>query len=323
MKTIFVSGTAGFIASNFINYMVKKYPNYLFVSIDKIDYCSNIKNIDVLHEKNHRFIKGNLLNNELMNIIFEEYDFNIILHFAAQSHVDNSFENSFIFIEDNVKATVNLLEYSKKCKNLEKFIHVSTDEVYGEISLNGEYCTINTKLNPTNPYSASKASAEYFVLSYQKSFNIPIIITRGNNVYGPRQYPDKLVPKTIKKIMNNEKMTIHGNGKNFRSFMHVDDVVRAFEIILEKGDVGKIYNIGTDYELCNLDVVKKIIEIIKPNENPNDWIEYVKDRPWNDLRYGVNCDDLKNLGWFEEFTFDEGIINTIEWYKKIFSIATT
>lgn len=318
MKTIFVTGTAGFIASNFINYIVKKYPDYFFISIDKIDYCSNLKNITVLKEKNHRFFKGNILNNELMDTIFDEYDINIIIHFAAQSHVDNSFENAFIFIEDNVKATVNLLEYAKKCKNLQKFIHVSTDEVYGEININDEHCTINTRLNPTNPYSASKASAEYFVLSYQKSFNIPVIISRGNNVYGPRQFPDKLIPKTIKKLFDNERMTIHGTGKNYRSFLYVDDVCTAFETIMEKGVVGKIYNIGTEYEVCNFDVIKKIIEIMKPNEDYKNWIEYVKDRPWNDLRYGVNCDDLLNLGWKEEYTFDEGLRKTIEWYKNIF-----
>ncbi len=317
MKTILVTGTAGFIGSNFINYVVKKYSDYFFVSIDKIDYCSDIKNINVLNEKNHKFYKGNLLNNELMNNIFDEFDFNIIIHFAAQSHVDNSFENAFIFIEDNVKATVNLLEYSKKCKNLEKFIHVSTDEVYGEISLNGEHCTIETRLNPTNPYSASKASAEYFVLSYQKSYNIPVIITRGNNVYGPRQFPDKLIPKTINRILNNEKMTLHGNGKNLRSFLYVKDVAKAFEIIMEKGEIGHIYNIGTDFEICNIDVIKKIIQILKPEEDFNKYIEYVKDRPWNDLRYGVNCDDLKKLGWKEEYDFENGLMETIKWYKNM------
>lgn len=316
MKTIFVTGTAGFIASNFINYIVKKYPDYFFVSIDKIDYCSDIKNIDVLKEKNHKFYKGNLLNNELMETIFNDYDFNIIIHFAAQSHVDNSFENAFIFIDDNIKATVNLLEYSKRLNNLEKFIHVSTDEVYGEISLTDEHCTIETKLNPTNPYSASKAAAEYFVLSYNKSYNIPVIITRGNNVYGPRQFPDKLIPKTINKILNNEKMTIHGNGNNMRSFLYVEDVAKAFEIIMEKGIIGHIYNIGTDFEICNLDVIKKIVEILKPGEDFNNYIEYVKDRPWNDLRYGVNCNDLKNLGWEEGYNFNKGLKETIDWYKN-------
>lgn len=313
---IFVTGTAGFIASNFINYMVKHYPHYNFVSIDKIDYCSNEKNIKVLDSPNHTFYRGNILDNNLMTKIFSENEFDIIIHFAAQSHVDNSFENTFIFLDDNVKATVNLLEYTKTCKNLKKFIHISTDEVYGEINLDGEVCSVTTRLNPTNPYSASKAAAEYFALSYQKSFKVPLIITRGNNVYGPRQYHDKLVPKCIKLFQEGKKFPIHGNGKNMRSFLYVKDAIRAFENIIFKGEIGKIYNIGTKEEYSVKEVVLNIGRIIHPYKKEKDLIYYVKDRPWNDLRYGIEFNELVKLGWKQRVSFNNGLNKTIDWYKK-------
>jgi dTDP-glucose 4,6-dehydratase len=319
-KNILITGGCGFIGSNFINYMIPKYPNTNFINIDKLDYCSNLSNIIVENMKNYKFIKGDLLNMDLLNSIVNDNSIDCIIHMAAQSHVDNSFNNANIFIQDNIIASVNVLELCRNNKTIKRLIHVSTDEVYGEIGINDDNCTVNMKLNPTNPYSASKASAEYFVKCYQKCYNIPVIITRGNNVYGIRQYPEKLIPKFIKLLLENKKCTIHGNGKNLRSFIHVDDTVKAFETIIIKGKIGEIYNIGTECEYSVIDIAKKLIYIIKNTDNYNDWIEYIEDRHWNDLRYGVNNKKLINLGWTEsKIYFDDTLKECVEWYKNKFS----
>lgn len=319
-KNILITGGCGFIGSNFVNYMVKKYPETNFVNIDRLDYCSDSDNVIVTEETNYKFVKGDLRDRELLGDVITRNGIDCIVHFAAQTHVDNSFENTHIFIEDNIIVTVNILEICRKNKKIKRLVHVSTDEVYGEIGLDDEFCTVDIKLNPTNPYSVSKASAEYFVNCYRKCFGVPVIITRGNNVYGPRQYPEKLIPKFMKLLLENKKCTIHGEGKNLRNFIHVHDTVTAFDTILTKGIVGEVYNIGTDNEFSVMDVAKKLILLIKGTEDYEKWIEYVEDRSWNDLRYGVNNKKLVDLGWEELHTnFDQGLRDCLTWYKNKFA----
>lgn len=303
-KNVIVTGGCGFIGSNFLNYMTKKHKNIHFHNIDKLDYCANPQNVTVSQNDNYHFYKCDINDKNFISHIMESQNIDAIVHFAAQSHVDNSFDNSLQFTVDNVMGTHTLLECVKKYGKLKKFIHISTDEVYGEVDDNHEGCHEKSILNPTNPYAATKASAEMLVNSYHHSYKIPVIITRGNNVHGPNQYPEKLIPKFEQFILNNKKMPIHGNGKTKRNFVHVYDVARAVEIILEKGVVGEIYNIGTDNEYTVLEIAERLLKKHKPNENINDWVEFVEDRPFNDYRYAINSDKLKELGWSEIMKFE-------------------
>ena len=323
MKNILITGGCGFIASNFLNYVLEKYPTFLFVNIDALYYCADEKNITQENriKENYKFVKGNINDTNLINFILKQYNIDTIIHFAAQSHVDNSFSNPIQYTKDNILGTHNLLECVREYGKIEKFIHVSTDEVYGE-SLCPETDIKNekSKLNPTNPYSATKASAEMIVNSYVYSYNLPIIITRGNNVYGPRQYPEKLIPKFIKQLLNNEKCPIHGEGKTERSFLYVEDVVRAFDLILNQGKIGEIYNIGTQHEYSVLDITKRLVKEIKGNENFNKYTEYVEDRNYNDKRYTISFSKLEKLGWKQEIFLDEGLKKTIEYYTQYFGV---
>lgn len=306
---LLITGGCGFIGSNFINYYKNKYPNIKIINLDKLDYCSNKNNIN--HDK---LIIGNLKNKELILHILEEYEIDTIIHFGAQTHVDNSFGNSIEFTIDNILGTHTLLECCKEYGKIKRIIHISTDEVYGEVDINHEGCSEKCLLNPTNPYAATKAGAEFIVRSYYYSFKIPIIITRCNNVYGPRQYHEKLIPKFIKQLMNNNKCTLHGEGITRRNFIHVYDVSRAIEIILEKGEINNIYNIGTNNEYSVYEIAKKIINYLKPNEKIENWIEYIADRNFNDYRYAITFNELKKLGWNEEIDFNEGFKDTINWF---------
>ena len=318
MKNILVTGGCGFIASNFLNYMLDKYPIYNFVNIDALYYCADKHNIteENRNKINYTFIKGQIQNRDLIDLILNFYKIDTILHFAAQSHVDNSFCNAIQYTKDNVLGTHILLECVKDYGKIEKFIHVSTDEVYGEsISKETDIKNETSILNPTNPYAATKASAEMLVNSYVYSYNLPIIITRGNNVYGPLQYPEKLIPKFIKSIMNNELCTVHGKGDTERSFLYVSDVVRAFETILFKGKIGEIYNIGTNLEYSVLDITRKLVKLIKNDENNyENYIEYVEDRKYNDKRYNISFNKLLELGWEQKVFIDEGLQKTIDYY---------
>ena len=314
-NNILITGGCGFIGSNVLNYLMKNYPNIKFVNVDKLDYCSTTKNVII--QPNYIFIKGDIKNEILVKKILNDYNIDTIIHFAAQTHVDNSFENAMLFIEENIIATYILLKSSVEYNKLKRFIHVSTDEVYGESELNSDTNTEETILNPTNPYSASKASAEYYVKSYFKCYKLPIIITRGNNVFGPRQFPEKLIPKFITKLFSNDKCTIHGTGKNLRNFIYVDDVSTAFETILFKGEIGQIYNIGTKNEYSVKEITYDLIKLIKNDQNYDKYIEYIKDRPWNDLRYTISSDKLQKLGWKEQTDFYEGLNKTINWYYNL------
>jgi len=317
-KNLLITGGCGFIGSNFINYFSNKYPDIKIINLDALHYCSNKNNIhsEIRNSKNYEFIKGNINSIDLLDHILNKYQIDSVIHFAAQSHVQNSFTDSIKYTNDNVLGTHNLLEACKIYNKIKKFIHVSTDEVYGEsmISKNEIQKNENNILCPTNPYAATKAAAELIAQSYQSSFNFPIVITRGNNVFGENQYPEKLIPKFIKLLKNNQKITIHGDGSSLRSFIHVYDVCTAFDIILSNGVIGEIYNIGSEInmEYSVLDVGKLLIKLIKKTDDFNKWITYVEDRPFNDKRYFINSNKLKELGWKTTQTFKESIKKLID-----------
>lgn len=312
-EIVLVTGVAGFIGSNFIVFMVKKYPNIQFIGIDKISYCSNLDNIkDIKDYKNFKFYKYDLTDENKMNKIFEDHKINNVIHFAAYTHVDNSFGNSIEFTKNNIVATHILLEFSKKNK-INKFIYVSTDEVYGSTNIISDE---KSTLDPTNPYAATKAASEHLVKSYYYSFKLPIIITRGNNVYGPNQYPDKVIPLFIFRLLNDKKCQIQGSGHQKRSFLYIDDVVVAFDIIFNHGKIGEIYNIGTDHEVSINNLSYILIDKIKHTKKYDDWIEYITDRNINDIRYQISIEKLKLLGWKQETSFDDGLEKTINWCSK-------
>jgi dTDP-glucose 4,6-dehydratase len=319
IKSLFVTGGCGFIGSNFINIFSKKYPHVKIINFDCLYYSAKKENIadEIRQSENYTFIEGNLQSFDLLKYIFTTNNITHIIHFAAQSHVQNSFEDSLEYTKDNVVGTHNLLEINRLHNpNLKKFVHVSTDEVYGESMFGNEEKkkTEQSVLCPTNPYAATKAAAEMLVQSYSHSFGLPIIITRGNNVYGPNQYPEKLIPKFIQLLKDNKKVTIQGDGSCVRAFLHSFDTSLAFEKILLKGEIGEIYNIGCDegMEYSVLDIAKKLIKFTKNTNNYNEWIEYVENRPFNDKRYYISNQKLKDLGWKISINFDEGLLNLLQ-----------
>jgi len=300
---LLVTGGCGFIGSNFINYYFPKNKINKLINLDAMYYCANEDNIDIDIRNSNKYIlvKGNLCDNNLVEHILKEYKITYIIHFAAQSHVQNSFYNSLTYTKDNILGTHVLLESCRKYGKIKRFIHVSTDEVYGESmnEINEQSKTEHSILCPTNPYAATKAGAELIAQSYCHSYKMPIIITRGNNVYGANQYPEKLIPRFIQLLKDNKKVTIQGDGSSVRAFLHAYDTATAFECILEKGKIGEIYNIGCDekMEYSVMEIAKILIKMIKKTENYNEWIEYIEDRPFNDKRYYISNTKLKYLGW--------------------------
>jgi dTDP-glucose 4,6-dehydratase len=300
---LLITGGCGFIGSNFINYYFPKAHINTLVNFDAMYYCASEDNVDEIIRKNERYVlvKGNLCNSELVAKTLRKHRITHIIHFAAQSHVQNSFEDSIKFTHDNIVGTHTLLECGRKWGQLVKFVHVSTDEVYGE-SMNHvdeKHKTEHSILCPTNPYAATKAGAELIAQSYHHSYKMPIIITRGNNVYGPNQYPEKLIPLFIKLLKENRKVTIQGNGSSVRAFLHAYDTARAFECILERGEIGEIYNIGCDegMEYSVMEIAHILIEMIHNTKDYESWIEYIEDRPYNDMRYYISNQKVKDLGW--------------------------
>lgn len=313
-KTLFITGGAGFIGSNFINIFCKKYPKTQVINFDALYYCADENNVDreIRDSSSYKFIHGNLQSYDLLKYIFESNPITHIIHFAAQSHVQNSFTDSIQYTKDNVLGTHNLLEVARLyCPTLERFIHCSTDEVYGEsmLEVDEQHKTEQSVLCPTNPYAASKAAAEMLVQSYNHSFNMPIIITRGNNVYGPNQYPEKVIPRFINQLKSNEKVTIQGDGSCVRAFLHAYDTANAFITVLEKGKIGEIYNIGCDegMEYSIIDVAKILIKRIHRTEDYSKWISYIEDRPFNDKRYYISNQKLRDLGWNINISFEKGL----------------
>jgi len=314
MKNILVTGGCGFIGSNFINYMLDTYKDITIVNIDKLDYCSDINN--VYHKERYKLVASDINNSFILKNVLETHNIDSVVHFAAQSHVDNSFGNSIQFTRDNVMGTHTLLECCRVYGKIEKFVHISTDEVYGEVDGEHQGCNEKSLLNPTNPYAATKAAAEFLVRSYYHSFKLPVVITRGNNVYGPRQFPEKLIPRFISNLLVGKQCPIHGEGKTRRNFIYVDDVSRAVDTILRKGEINEIYNIGSDDEYSVMDVLKTLIEKIGIDSTVEEMAEYVEDRAFNDFRYCIDSSKLEKLGWNKTTTFKEGIQNTILWYKQ-------
>jgi len=313
-ERILVTGGGGFIGSNFVVHMLQKYRKYHVVVLDKLSYCSNIKNLDPVKSLNCTFIKGDIQDATLVAKVLNEHQIDSIVHFAAETHVDNSFGNSVAFTHSNVMGTHVLLECLRAAKGqVRRFIHVSTDEVYGSC-LDGVAKKERVALDPTNPYAATKAAAEHLVMSYLHSFQLPVIITRGNNVYGPRQYPEKLIPKFINRLHRGMKLPLHGDGQNRRSFVYVMDVAKAFDLILHKGTTGETYNIGTDNELKNIEVAEALIKAFGKEDEKKDIITFVPDRAFNDVRYFIDSSKLHTLGWTPETTFEDGLKQTIDWY---------
>ena len=304
MPAALVTGGCGFIGSNFLNIIKERHPDIEFVNIDKLDYCSNIHNVNSGVAK---FIQHNLCNVGILENIVKEYKFDYVFHFAAQSHVDNSFTSPLGFTLDNTYGTHTLIEVCRRHIPNVEFIHFSTDEVYGESKTDEPFTEDTGVLRPTNPYSASKAAAEMIVRSYIESFDMNIKIIRCNNVYGPNQYPEKLIPKFIRLLKEGKKCTIHGiNSANVRrAFMHVHDVVDAVEVVWKSGKSGEVYNIASDDELSVMDVTKLIIKTLKNTEEYDEWIEYVEDRPFNDRRYHICAKKLKELGWSQKRTRED------------------
>jgi len=316
--TILVTGGAGFIGSHFINALWSQYKHIRIVNADALYYCADVNNVaeHVRNDSRYVFVKCNLRNKDEIDSIFSVFDVTHVLHFAAQSHVQTSFTDALEYTMDNVLGTHNLLESARlNCPRLKKFIHVSTDEVYGESMLLGDDVkkTEQSILCPTNPYAATKAAAELIAQSYYHSFRMPIIITRGNNVYGPGQYPEKVIPRFIHQLRENQPVTIQGDGSCLRAFLHVSDAASAFMTILESGGVGEIYNIGCDegMEYSIMDIALLLIRLIKcfnlDDESVSAWIKYIEDRPFNDKRYYISNAKLKALGWRIRVNFEDGI----------------
>ncbi|XP_055356542.1 dTDP-D-glucose 4,6-dehydratase-like [Paramacrobiotus metropolitanus] len=314
-KIILVTGGCGFIGSNFINYWTKQYPNDMIVNLDSLQLSANPQNIENPNHYKYHFIHGTLLDAPLITKLFQDFAFTHVVHFAAASNVDQSFSHPMDCTTSNVLGTHVLLEVVRKSQELQMLVYISTDEVYGEIAHGTS--SESFPFLPTNPYAASKASAECLVMSYGKSYNIPYIITRCNNVYGPYQYPAQAIPKFCLLLLKKRRMPVHGSGHAVRRFVHVLDKCRALDIIMEKGQIGEIYNIGTLDEVSILQICELLLEeIFKESTVLQDWIDYVPDRPYNDCRYSVDFSKLKALGWKQSIEFKKGFADTVEWYKN-------
>ena len=306
---LLVTGGAGFIGSCFVRHILNKYPSYQVVNLDALTYCGNIQNLDDIKENpNYTFIHGNICDKNLVREIISGVD--CVVNFAAESHVDNSIKNPGIFIETNVQGTLNLLQASYEAK-IERFLQVSTDEVYGTLGKTG-YFYETTPLAPNSPYSASKAGADMLVRAYHETYGLFTLNTRCSNNYGPYQSSEKLIPFFISKLLNNEKVPVYGDGLNVRDWLYVYDHCEAIDVVLHNGKSGEVYNIGGHNEKTNMEITKLILDAMGKNESS---IEYVADRLGHDRRYAISNDKItKELGWKPSITFEEGIKLTIEWY---------
>ncbi|RYO92430.1 hypothetical protein DL764_008137 [Monosporascus ibericus] len=321
VKNIMITGGAGFIACWVVRHLTLTYPGaYNIVSFDKLDYCASLNNIWMLRDKrNFTFHYGDITNPSEVLDCMERYNIDTIFHFAAQSHVDLSFGNSYGFTHTNVYGTHVMLESAKKV-GVKRFIHVSTDEVYGEVKDDDDDLLETSILAPTNPYAASKAAAEMLVNSYMKSFKLPAIIVRSNNVYGPHQFPEKIIPKFTCLLNRKRPMVLHGDGTHTRRYLYAGDAADAFDTILHKGTLGQIYNVGSYDEISNIDLCRLLLKELRiPNENTQDfdkWVKYTQDRPFNDHRYAVDGTKLRQLGWKQKTPFAEGLRTTVGWYTR-------
>ncbi len=326
MKTYLITGCAGFIGSNFVYYMLNKYKEIRLVNLDKLTYAGNLENLKgVEGDPRHIFVQGDICDKELVSKLFQEYDFDYVINFAAESHVDRSISNPEIFVQTNVMGTVNLLQCAKNAwydngswAEGKKFVQVSTDEVYGSLGDEG-YFMETTPLCPHSPYSSSKASADMFVMAFHDTYGMPVNITRCSNNYGPYQFPEKLIPLMINNIKNHKKLPVYGDGMNVRDWLYVEDHCKAIDMVAENGRDGEVYNVGGHNERPNIFIVKTIIaqlhDRLKDEGISEELIEYVADRLGHDRRYGIDPTKIKDeLGWYPETAFEVGIVKTIDWY---------
>ncbi|MBW9221288.1 dTDP-glucose 4,6-dehydratase [Methanothermococcus sp. SCGC AD-155-M21] len=302
-----VTGGAGFIGSNFIRYMLEKYRDLEIINLDKLGYGSNLENLRDVDSDRYSFIKGDITDFELLSEIVKGVD--ILVNFAAETHVDRSISNPYTFIESNIIGVYNILESIRKYNPEVNFIHISTDEVYGDIE-EGSFKE-NDRSMPSSPYSASKAGGDMLVLGYGRTYNLDVKITRCTNNYGPYQFPEKLIPKTIIRAMKNLSIPIYGKGDNVRDWLYVLDHCRGIDVVINKGESREIYNISSNCEKKNIEVVKLILKLL---DKPLDLIEYVEDRPGHDVRYSLDYSKIGELGWKPKYSFDKGIENTVQWY---------
>lgn len=310
---ILITGGAGFIGGNFCHYMVEKYPSSSIVCLDALTYAGNLETLkDLLDKPNFKFVKGNICDVNLVDKLFDVERFDVVVNFAAESHVDRSIENPKLFLESNIIGVQTLMDACRKY-SVKRFHQVSTDEVYGDLPLDRPdlFFSETTPLHTSSPYSASKAAADLLVMAYYRTFNLPVTISRCSNNYGPYQFPEKLIPLIIKKANNNQQLPIYGTGANVRDWLHVYDHCTAIDLIISKGKVGEIYNIGGHNEKTNLEVVKSILKYL---HKPESLISFVKDRAGHDLRYAINPNKIMTeLGWKPKYTFETGIGPTIQW----------
>lgn len=325
MKTYLVTGGAGFIGANFILYMLNKYKDINVINLDKLTYAGNLENLkSVENDERYTFVQGDICDKELVRDLFKKHDINYVVHFAAESHVDRSIKDPEVFVRTNVLGTVNMLNCSKDSWETEngfkegvKFLHVSTDEVYGSLGKTG-FFTETTPLDPHSPYSASKASSDLMVKAYYDTYKMPVNITRCSNNYGPFQFPEKLIPLLINNCLHHKELPVYGDGLNIRDWLYVEDHAKAIDIVINKGRIGEIYNIGGHNERTNIQIVKTVIDYINKNvdkEVTESLIKYVEDRKGHDRRYGIDPTKIKEeLGWYPETDFEVGIKKTIKWY---------
>jgi dTDP-glucose 4,6-dehydratase len=311
MKKILVTGGAGFIGSNFINYILKARNDVFIVNLDKLTYAGNLKNLaGVENHPNYYFIKGDIVNDEVVRYIFQKYQITHVINFAAESHVDRSILGSEIFFRTNVIGTNVLLENAKYF-GVEKFVQISTDEVYGSLGPEGQF-EETTPLQPNSPYAASKAAADLMALAFHHTYGVPVVITRCSNNYGQYQFPEKLIPLMIINSLNDKKLPVYGDGLNVRDWIYVIDHNKAVELVLDKGKIGEVYNIGASTEKRNIEIVKLVLSQLGKSEK---LIEFVNDRPGHDRRYAINSNKIKKeLGWESCYSFEEAMKDTINWY---------
>jgi len=308
---LLVTGGAGFIGSNFIRHMLDTHPDYSIVNLDSLTYAGNLNNLKGYDTCPHyTFIRGDICDPTLVNTVMEKHGIDTVVHFAAESHVDRSITDASVFVKTNVLGTHTLLEAAKG-KNIHRFIHISTDEVYGSRREGSFRETDN--LSPSSPYSSSKAGSDLLALSYHTTFNLPVIVTRCTNNFGPFQFPEKLIPLFITNLIDGKKVPIYGSGKNVRDWIHVQDHCHAIDFLLKKGNSGEIYNIGGKNEKTNIEITEKILKLLKKDDS---MVEYVQDRPGHDFRYSLDSSKLRTLGWKPSHSFEEGLIDTVSWYAQ-------
>lgn len=326
MKTLLITGGAGFIGSHVVRLFVNKYPDYQIVNLDSLTYAGNLENLtDIVDAPNYTFVKGDIVDEQFIIDLFAKYDFDGVVHLAAESHVDRSITDPFAFVRTNVFGTVNLLNAAKnqwKDKMEGKlFYHVSTDEVYGSLGDTGLFLE-TTSYDPRSPYSAAKASSDHFVRAYFHTYGLPIVISNCSNNYGANQFPEKLIPLSIHNIKHNKPIPIYGKGENVRDWLWVDDHARAIDVIYHTGKLGETYNIGGHNEWTNIDLIHLLCAIMdkklnRPKGESAKLITYVKDRAGHDLRYAIDSTKIqKKLGWIPSLQFEEGLENTVDWYLE-------